>query len=84
MARDADDATPISSRRELVEWLEAGAKGSAARLKIGTEHEKIGQAPNAQPSPLSDLQCPLHRFTRQESRRMTSEVKESDELAEIP
>jgi len=42
MARDADDATPISSRRELVEWLEAGVKNSGSRLKIGTEHEKIG------------------------------------------
>jgi len=42
MARDADDATPISSRRELVEWLEAGVKAPGSRLKIGTEHEKIG------------------------------------------
>jgi glutamate--cysteine ligase len=41
MARDADDATPISSRRELVEWLEAGAKPPGSRLRIGTEHEKI-------------------------------------------
>jgi glutamate--cysteine ligase len=41
MARDADDATPISSRRELVEWLEAGAKPAGSRLRIGTEHEKI-------------------------------------------
>ena len=42
MARDADDATPISSRRELVEWLEAGVKPSGSPLKVGTEHEKIG------------------------------------------
>jgi glutamate--cysteine ligase len=41
MARDADDATPISSRRELVEWLEAGVKISGSGLKVGTEHEKI-------------------------------------------
>ncbi|ARN82198.1 glutamate--cysteine ligase [Methylocystis bryophila] len=42
MARDADDATPISSRRELVEWLESGLKNPSSRLKVGTEHEKIG------------------------------------------
>ena len=41
MARDADDATPISSRRELVEWLEAGVKNPGSGLKVGTEHEKI-------------------------------------------
>ena len=41
MARDADDATPISSRRELVEWLEAGVK-DPGRVTVGTEHEKIG------------------------------------------
>ncbi len=40
MARDADDATPISSRRELVERLEAGVK-DPGQLRVGTEHEKI-------------------------------------------
>ena len=30
MARDADDATPISSRRELVERLEAASRTSAS------------------------------------------------------
>jgi len=40
MARDADDATPISSRRELVEWLESGVK-DPGRVRVGTEHEKI-------------------------------------------
>ncbi len=41
MARDANDTTPISSRRELVAWLEAGAKDPLAVLRVGTEHEKI-------------------------------------------
>jgi len=41
MARDADDTTPISSRRELVAWLEAGVKSPKTPLKVGTEHEKI-------------------------------------------
>ncbi len=41
MARDANDTTPISSRRELVAWLEAGAKDPSKPLLIGTEHEKI-------------------------------------------
>ncbi len=41
MARDADDTTPISSRRELVAWIEAGAKPASSPLRIGTEHEKI-------------------------------------------
>jgi glutamate--cysteine ligase len=40
MARDVVDETPISSRRELVEWLEAGCKPRGPFL-IGTEHEKI-------------------------------------------
>ncbi len=40
MARDVTDSTPISSRGELVAWIEAGAKPPAA-LRIGTEHEKI-------------------------------------------
>jgi glutamate--cysteine ligase len=41
MARDADDSTPISSRRELVAWLEAGVKEVSSPLRLGTEHEKI-------------------------------------------
>jgi glutamate--cysteine ligase len=41
MARDVSDATPITSRNALVEWLEAGCKGAGATLRIGTEHEKI-------------------------------------------
>ncbi len=35
------DATPITDRRQLTAWLEAGCKPSAAWL-IGTEHEKFG------------------------------------------
>lgn len=41
MARDANDTTPISSRGELVAWLEAGVKTKSGDLRIGTEHEKI-------------------------------------------
>jgi glutamate--cysteine ligase len=41
MARDVTDSTPITSRHELVEWLEAGIKRDAAALRVGTEHEKI-------------------------------------------
>lgn len=40
MARDTVDATPISSRAELVEWLAVGCK-PANRFLLGTEHEKI-------------------------------------------
>jgi glutamate--cysteine ligase len=40
MARDVTDSTPISSRSELVAWIEAGAKPQAD-FRIGTEHEKI-------------------------------------------
>lgn len=40
MARDVTDTTPITSRDELVGWLEAGSKGDAP-LKLGTEHEKF-------------------------------------------
>jgi glutamate--cysteine ligase len=40
MARDVTDTTPITSRDELVGWLEAGCKGDAP-LKLGTEHEKF-------------------------------------------
>ncbi|MGA9486820.1 MAG: glutamate--cysteine ligase [Methylocella sp.] len=40
MARDVTDKTPITSRDELVAWLEAGAKPQA-QFRIGTEHEKI-------------------------------------------
>jgi glutamate--cysteine ligase len=41
MARDANDTTPISSRRELVAWIEAGVKPAGSPLRVGTEHEKI-------------------------------------------
>ncbi|MGA8172977.1 MAG: glutamate--cysteine ligase [Methylocystis sp.] len=41
MARDANDTTPISSRRELVAWIEAGVKPAGSALRVGTEHEKI-------------------------------------------
>ena len=34
MARDVTDTTPITSRDELVGWLEAGSKG-AEPLKLG-------------------------------------------------
>jgi glutamate--cysteine ligase len=40
MARDVTDSTPISSRGELVAWIEAGAK-PPEEFRIGTEHEKI-------------------------------------------
>ncbi|MGH6852795.1 MAG: glutamate-cysteine ligase family protein, partial [Methylocella sp.] len=40
MARDVTDLTPITSRDELVAWLEAGAK-PPAQFRIGAEHEKI-------------------------------------------
>ncbi|MFN3889171.1 MAG: glutamate--cysteine ligase [Beijerinckiaceae bacterium] len=40
MARDVTDTTPITSRDELVGWLEAGCKGDAP-LRLGTEHEKF-------------------------------------------
>ncbi|HWX13372.1 MAG TPA: glutamate--cysteine ligase [Methylocella sp.] len=40
MARDVTDSTPISSRSELVAWIEAGAK-PPEEFRIGTEHEKI-------------------------------------------
>jgi glutamate--cysteine ligase len=35
------DATPITDRRQLAAWLEAGCKPRAA-WRIGTEHEKFG------------------------------------------
>jgi glutamate--cysteine ligase len=34
-------STPIESKRELVEWIAAGARAPAA-WRIGTEHEKFG------------------------------------------
>ena len=40
MARDVNDEHLISSRDELVGWLEAGAKPDGP-FRIGTEHEKI-------------------------------------------
>ncbi|HEY0233431.1 MAG TPA: glutamate--cysteine ligase [Afipia sp.] len=39
MARDQIDMTPLSSRDELVGWLEAGIKPKS-EFRIGTEHEK--------------------------------------------
>ena len=41
MARDAIDAEPITSRDDLVAYLEAGCKPEAD-FRIGTEHEKFG------------------------------------------
>jgi glutamate--cysteine ligase len=40
MARDVSDPTPLTSRDELVAWLEAGAR-TPAQFRIGTEHEKL-------------------------------------------
>lgn len=40
MARDVTDTTHISSRDELVGWMEAGNK-PPARFRMGAEHEKI-------------------------------------------
>ena len=40
MARDVTDTTGISSRDELVAWLEEGCK-TPDRFRIGAEHEKI-------------------------------------------
>jgi glutamate--cysteine ligase len=40
MARDVSDATPISGRDELIEWIAAGAK-PRQDWRLGTEHEKI-------------------------------------------
>ena len=41
MARDTADSTPIESRAQLVEALEAGCK-PRHKWRIGTEHEKFG------------------------------------------
>ena len=41
MARDTSDATPITSRDQLVARLESGSKPKS-RWRIGTEHEKFG------------------------------------------
>ena len=41
MARDTSDATPITSRDQLVARLESGSKPKP-RWRIGTEHEKFG------------------------------------------
>jgi glutamate--cysteine ligase len=40
MARDTVDETPITTRNELVAFIEQGVKGDAP-LRIGTEHEKF-------------------------------------------
>ena len=39
MARDQIDMTPLTSRDELVAWLEGGVK-PPSEFRIGTEHEK--------------------------------------------
>src|SRR5690349_20690016 len=39
MARDQIDMTPLTSRDELVAWIEAGVKPKS-QFRIGTEHEK--------------------------------------------
>src|ERR1700756_4375197 len=39
MARDQIDMTPLTSRDELVAWLEGGVK-PVSEFRIGTEHEK--------------------------------------------
>ena len=40
MARDVTDSTHISSRDELVGWIEAGCK-APGQFRMGAEHEKI-------------------------------------------
>ncbi|ACL62032.1 glutamate--cysteine ligase [Methylobacterium nodulans] len=40
MARDESDATPLTTRDELIEWFAAGEKPKDAFV-IGTEHEKV-------------------------------------------
>src|SRR5579883_2712128 len=39
-ARDVTDSSPVTSRRELVAWLEEGVK-PPDQFRIGTEHEKF-------------------------------------------
>jgi len=41
MARDANDTTPISSRRELVAWIEAGVKPAGSPLRVERNTKKI-------------------------------------------
>ncbi len=51
MARDVVDENPVSSRDELVSWIEAGCKPQGPFL-VGTEHEKIPfYRANLQPVP---------------------------------
>lgn len=40
MARDVSDSTPITSRDQLIAWVEGGAKPPDL-FRVGTEHEKI-------------------------------------------
>jgi glutamate--cysteine ligase len=40
MARDVSDSTPITSRDELVAWIESGSK-PVQDFRVGTEHEKF-------------------------------------------
>lgn len=57
---------PIENRRQLVEWMEAGAKPPAAFL-IGTEHEKFGfRLDDLSPLPfegLAGIEAVLSRLT---------------------
>jgi glutamate--cysteine ligase len=40
MARDVSDATPISSKDDLIAWIAAGEKPKD-KWRVGTEHEKV-------------------------------------------
>jgi glutamate--cysteine ligase len=40
MARDVSDTTPVTSKAQLINWLEAGNKPAQA-FRLGTEHEKF-------------------------------------------
>ncbi len=40
MARDVSDTTPVTSKAQLINWLEAGMKPPAS-FRLGTEHEKF-------------------------------------------
>jgi glutamate--cysteine ligase len=40
MARDIDSSTPVSSRTDLIAWMEEGCK-SRDEFRVGTEHEKF-------------------------------------------
>ncbi len=40
MARDVSDATPLTTRAELIDWIASGEKPKAS-WRLGTEHEKV-------------------------------------------